>query len=62
MKKINNKEENNLKFQQLLNKVEVGNKNGASMENFYNDVMDAYNQGILDKSEMIRVISKVMKG
>ena len=45
-----------LQYRELLEKIKEGDKNGDSTQDFFNDIIDAYNKGILDKADFIRVM------
>lgn len=49
-------------YNDLLNKVKKGNQEGNSMNDFYNDVMDAYINGKLEKKDYERIMKEVSKG
>jgi hypothetical protein len=46
-------------YKSLLNKVKSGNKQGQSMDDFYNDVMDAYVDGRLEQKDFERIMKEV---
>jgi flagellar motor component MotA len=46
-------------YKNLLNKVKMGNKQGQSMDDFYNDVMDAYVDGRLEQKDFERIMKEV---
>jgi len=49
-------------YKSLLNKVKNGNQKQESVYDFYNDVMDAYNNGELEKKDFERIMKEVLKG
>ena len=48
-------------YKSLLNKVQKGNKKGDSMDDFYNDVIDAYLDNKLEKKDFEKIIKTVSK-
>ena len=46
-------------YKNLLNKVKSGNKQGQSMDDFYNDVMDTYVDGRLEQKDFERIMKEV---
>lgn len=49
-------------YKNLLNKVENGNRKGESINDFYDNVMDAYINGELEKKDFERIMKEVSKG
>ena len=43
----------------LLQKVKGGTGRGDSMRDFYNDIIDAYNSGVLEKKDFLRIMGAV---
>jgi hypothetical protein len=48
-------------YETLLNKIKKANLEGESENDFYNDVMDAYNDGEIEKKDFERIMKEVLK-